>query len=390
MSTCIPAAGLLELPDDLLALVAGFLPLPELDNFFCACSRLRKLARQPSVIAAACMRASPALSCGGVRALFACTDEMLHVAVLEQIWRKTLELHEDEEACQRTQRCSPINWDEWALAAVELGRVHVAAWLYMRVRLEEEEELQAGGVATAVAASRDKDLVVLPEEAEVLPEATAAAAAPRKPAGVAWKGSPPTIATRFGMGISRFSGGNPFMAAQAGAGASSSSSAPSSLLNRHSARGEVAASSSSSSAGRPLAVAPPRQAASSTTSAFSLTMPSMRILQRNSRSLAGAPNFPLGHPLGYQAAVIRRISGAAGASAPSSGAASPDTLSLANVHYKGDSALRHACHKGDFCMVRMLLAHGADANARDGMPLALAAGGGHLQVARVLLEEAGG
>jgi len=62
---------------------------------------------------------------------------------------------------------------------------------------------------------------------------------------------------------------------------------------------------------------------------------------------------------------------------------------LADVGFCNDAALRHACHIGDVAMVRMLVGHGADIQARDGMPLALAAAGGHVDVSRFLIEEAG-
>ncbi len=41
-------------------------------------------------------------------------------------------------------------------------------------------------------------------------------------------------------------------------------------------------------------------------------------------------------------------------------------------------------------MATMLVLNGADIHAKDGMPLALAAGGGHLDLVKFLVEEAGG
>ena len=64
-------------------------------------------------------------------------------------------------------------------------------------------------------------------------------------------------------------------------------------------------------------------------------------------------------------------------------------LHLADVHFFDNAALRHACHVGDLPTVRMLVSHGADVMVRDGTSLALAAGGGHVEVARYLIEEAG-
>lgn len=62
---------------------------------------------------------------------------------------------------------------------------------------------------------------------------------------------------------------------------------------------------------------------------------------------------------------------------------------LADVGYCDNAALRHACLAGDLAMVRMLVGHGADVGARDGSPLALAAGEGHVAVVQYLVDEAG-
>ncbi|GAX84445.1 hypothetical protein CEUSTIGMA_g11865.t1 [Chlamydomonas eustigma] len=64
-------------------------------------------------------------------------------------------------------------------------------------------------------------------------------------------------------------------------------------------------------------------------------------------------------------------------------------LRLADVHYYEDAALRHASHQGDLLAVQMLIGHGADVTARDGMALTLAAGGGHVDVAKFLVQVAG-
>ena len=66
-----------------------------------------------------------------------------------------------------------------------------------------------------------------------------------------------------------------------------------------------------------------------------------------------------------------------------------DCLRLADVSYHEDAALRHAAHVGDVAGARMLVGHGADPCARDGMALALAAGGGHVDMVRFLIDEAG-
>ena len=64
-------------------------------------------------------------------------------------------------------------------------------------------------------------------------------------------------------------------------------------------------------------------------------------------------------------------------------------MRLASVKFNDDAALRHVAHIGDVAAARLLVGHGADVGARDGMPLALAAGGGHVEMVRFLVEEAG-
>lgn len=65
-------------------------------------------------------------------------------------------------------------------------------------------------------------------------------------------------------------------------------------------------------------------------------------------------------------------------------AANP-TLTLAHVDYLDNAAIVRACGKGSLESVIELAELGADLTARDGLPLALAAGGGHLSLARWLI-----
>lgn len=384
MSEQLSITAFEELQADLLVEIAGHISsFVDLCAFLSTSKKLWALIELPE-ITTACLSNRSALQAHQLKRLLSSRSPQHILSVTKMLMAAGVQQQQDFWVDQQ-------NWDEWALIAVELGLHEVADLLYstlvMRCRpappadvADDDESLSRPHPAVGANIRYE-----VPSNRQPLP---------RRSAGPPASGLLTAASSSHAVRITRHSA-DPAAAVRLTSAALIRAS-PSQPIR-------LTASQAAALKSHAPSLTTPSMASSSTSQAestFSLAMPSMRILQRNSRNLnpniRGAPSSS-GPQLAHRS--------------PATSSSSPDPIIrsrpmeythpedcegpqerqcfLADVHFIGDAPLRHACHAGNLNLVRMLLEHGADMHAREGMPLALASGGGHVEVVKFLIEEAG-
>ena len=371
---------LIDLNDDIIVEIASRLDsLTDLNALFLSSKRMSNMSNQPHLAARWIENHAEPLSRKDLRNFFTKKPLEFHLSVTRFLLASESEYQTD----RFTQ-----DWDDWALTACQLGHDDVAdllfstpaAWVLGRADSGQQLEV---GVAT------DLMLQPLPPSGS---SSCAADAAPSHPAQLQQHHHSRPASHKRPL-ISRYSyspAGNPsYMGC----------SPP--VINRLSA---VTISSAGSAAG----ATSPFQAPSSSSRASNTEEHAEQTVRKSAAITSqGQDEQEVPSNVGYLDAAENMIPEVASKVADGRGESvsyfssrqsqtsargiGPSTSGpwLADVGYCDNAALRHACLAGDLAMVRMLVGHGADVGARDGSPLALAAGEGHVAVVQYLVDEAG-